>query len=150
MENNCKSQSDLLASRKFSEHLSQRISYFHRFKQFPGAVLEFLCIWHITFLKGCYETVCGFLWIFIKMESSFIIKPLLYKIQTHIFKIDLESLLRGEALLVLKFLCSFNVFIGFTCFFQTFNNNKLTSDLKNPLYPSPVSPSLPIYRHKQF
>lgn len=96
--------------------------------------------------------VCGFLWIFMKIETRFIIKPLLYKIQIHIFKLDLGSLLRGEALLVLKFLCSFYVFIGFYVVFISVAfrhlKNKLTTNLKHPLYPSPVSLSLPVYRHK--
>jgi len=52
-------------------------------------------------LEELCEIVCGFLWIFTKKkkETSFIIKPLKYKIQTHSFTLDLDSLLTGRDLL---------------------------------------------------
>lgn len=53
-------------------------------------------------LEELWEIVCGFLWIFTKkqkIETSFIIKPLKYKIQTHSFTLDLDSLFTSRDLL---------------------------------------------------
>lgn len=95
--------------------------------------------------------VCGFLWIFIKIETSFI-KSLLYKIQIHSFKLDLDSLLRGEALLVnsfVHFMYLLVFYYAYFCCFPTLKKIKPTANSKNPLYISPVSLSLSMHCNKQ-